>query len=615
MKQTTSKAVFTAIISTSALQCGAQIQAHPDDTDGTHALQELAETTVVARRADQAPDATTSSLYTLDSEDLKAIGVKDLTAALDLSPATLTSGGGQSGTVKAVRFRGLRGEDTQFRIDGIRFSGSQGSLAIFAGNTSLTGISKIELLQGPQSTLYGGGSAGGVVNLTTQRGYADMGSTTSVEAGSFNSLSIGHSDGGTLNDLSYYFASNFSTTDNDTYGDNSEANGFDNDSVRYESVIRLDYNLRSDLSIGFTTRSNDSNTETPQGNIVDSEFTLSTLFVDYQVNDKLKSKLTFNYLLENTEFGGSFPFDVDYDQFGISSENSFQYSGKGQLNFGAEYENQDYTNSASFNPVNRKDHYLAVYANHAYELRNLTFDAGVRYEDYQSFGSHTSWNTGILYHLNDKKTQLRANLGTGFNTPTLIELFSPGGTAGNPDLDPETSLGWDVGITHAITANHHASVTYFDTEIEDAITFTSDYSTYTNVAGKSNASGITASFDGDITSKINYALNYTWLDRSIAGQPEQQVNAQITFQPTEKAQFGIGVQYLDNRSFGGNPLEDAFIVRVFGSYKITDSIKLHARVENLTDTEYSHVDFTSAFGPDDSPASRLGVFAGVTIDW
>ena len=615
MNQIKSKAVFTALISTSALHCGAQ--AHPDNSDGTHAIQELEASTVVARRASQSPDATTSILYSLDPEDLKAAGINDLTKALQQAPATLTSGGGQSGTIKAIRFRGLRGDDTQLRIDGVRFTRTQGNLDTFAGNTSLTGISRIELLQGPQSTLYGGGSAGGVVNLTTQRGYDGIGRTTAVEAGSFNSLSIGHSEGGQLNDLSYYFASSFSTTDNDTFGDNSEAGGFDNDSVRYESVIRLDYDINEDLSLGFTTRVNESNTETPQASITDSEFYLSTLFADYQVNDKFRTKLTLSYLLENTDFEGSFPFRVDYDQFGISSENSYQYSGKGQINFGAEYENQDYTNSSTSPAVNRKDHYIAAYVNHAYELRNLTFDAGVRYEDYQSFGSQTSWNTGLLYKLNEEKTQLRANIGTGFNTPTLLDLFSPGFFGfgvGNPELDPETTLGWDLSIHHKIDDNHKVSLTYFETEIDDAITTDASFNPV-NASSKSNASGITATLDGNINSKVNYSLNYTWLDSSIDGQPNQQVNGQISFKPNDKLQFGFGAEFLDKRSFGGNPLEDAFIVRAFASYQLNDRIKLHGRVENLTDTTYSHVDFTSSFGPGNAPARRLGAFAGVTFKW
>jgi len=89
----------------------------------------------------------------------------------------------------------------------------------------------------------------------------------------------------------------------------------------------------------------------------------------------------------------------------------------------------------------------------------------------------------------------------------------------------------------------------------------------------------------------------------------------VTFKPNEKLSFGFGAEFLDQRSFGGNELEDAFIVRAFASYQLTENVRIHGRVENLTDTEYSIVDFTSSFGPGDQPARRLGAFAGVTIDW
>ena len=607
MKHTLKNAVITAIISTTinpALAHG----------DGSHGVEELIDTTVVARRASQLPSSTTSKLYSLEPDALRPIGILDLTTALEQLPGVTISSSSQSGAIQGIRLRGLRPQDTQVRVDGVRFTRRLGNLDIFTGNSPMTGLSKVELLQGSQSALFGAGSNGGVLNLTTKRGEKGMKKRSTLEAGSFNSLSLENVQGGRWKKLSYYLATKYQTTDNDTYGDNSEAGEFDNDSVRINSALRLGYDLREDLALGLTIRAADITYETPQfgGSRSESDFYLGTLYADYQITDLLRSKLTLSYLMENTEFS---TFDVSYDQFGISSENAYQYSGIGSISFGAEYENQDYSNNSSFTPVNRKDHYTAVYLNHAYDLENLTIDAGVRYENYQSFGSHTSWKTGVLYHLNDRKTQLRANLGTGFNTPTLIQLYSPGGTAGNPDLDPETSLGWDIGITHEITDKHTGSLTFFETEIEDAIQINNGFTTYENTPGKSKASGITAALNGELTDQVSYLLNYTWLDKSFAGQPEQQLNAQVVFKANDKLQFGFGAKYLDQRSFGGNDLDDALIVRAFGSYQLNDYIRLHGRVENLTDTSYSHVDFTSSFGPGDSPARRLGVHAGITVEW
>jgi vitamin B12 transporter len=441
---------------------------------------------------------------------------------------------------------------------------------------------------------------------------------SSLEAGSFNSLSLENEKCGQWKKLSYFLSTKYQTTDNDTHGDNSEAGGYDNDSVRLNTALRLDYDLRDDLALGFTYRNSDSTYETPQfgGSTTESDFDLGTLYLDYKVTDKLRSKLTLSYLMENTEFGGSSGTSKsNYDQFGISLENAYQYSRSGIISFGAEYENQDYSGFGT--PNGRKDHYNAVYLNHGYDIENLTLDAGLRFEDYQSFGSKVSWKAGGKYALNEKKTYLRANVATGFNTPNFIQLFSPlaFGVAGNPNLDPETSLAWDFGIEHEITDLHTASISLFQTDLEDAILANYTSGIYENVPGESTASGIEAEIDGDITDQISYQVNYTWLDRSLSGQPEQQGDAQLVFNPSDKLQLGIGAQYLDQRSFGGNNLKDALILRAFGSYQLNDYVTLFGRIENLTDTNYSHLDFTSSFGPGDYPARRLGVHAGVTVAW
>jgi len=606
-------AVITALISTSIYPTTAL--AHGD---GTHGVEDLGTSTAIARRAIQIPSSVTSKLYSLEPDALRPIGIWDLTTALEQLPGVTISSSSQPGAIQGIRLRGLRPQDTQLRIDGIRFTRRLGNLDIFAGNSPMTGLSRVELLQGSQAALFGAGSNGGVVNLTTQRGYQGMKRRSTLEAGSFNSLSLENTQGGRSKKLSYYLATMYQTTDNDTYGDNSEAGGYDNDSVRLNTALRLGYDLREDLALGLTIRNSNSTYETPQfgGSRTESDFYLGTLYADYQITDKLRSKLTLSYLMENTEFGGSAGIsETGYDQFGISLENAYQYSGTGNISFGAEYENQDYSGYGT--PNGRKDHYTAAYLNHGYDLKDLTIDAGLRFEDYQSFGSNLSWKTGARYALNEKKTHLRANVATGFNTPNFIQLFSPlaFGVAGNPNLSPETSLGWDVGAEHQITDHHKGSVTLFQTDLEDAILANYGTGIYENTPGKSTASGIEAALNGDITDQISYKLNHTWLDQSFNGQPQQQTNAQVVFKPNDKLQFGFGAKYLDQRSFGGNSLSDALIVRAFGSYQINDHIQLHGRVENLTDTEYSHVDFTSSFGPGDSPARRLGVHAGITIEW
>ena len=608
MNQIKRSAVITALISTSLYTTNAF--AHGDDK---HTIEELDSTTAIARRANQLIESTGSTIYSMEPDALRSIGILNLTDALEQLPGVIIASSGQQGVRQAIRLRGLRSGDVQLRIDGIRLSNRLANQSIFSANTALNGLSKIELIQGGQAALYGGGSTAGVISLTTKRGTSDMKNRFSLEAGSFNSLSLETERGGRWKKLSYYLSSKYSTTDNDTFGDNSEARGFDNDSINQNNALRLGYDLRDDLELGLTFRSNRSETETPQGfssgSRVESDFYLGTIYADYQVTDKLHSKLTFSYLTEDTDFGGG--SGANYDQFGIVLENAYQYSGTSSLNFGIEYENQDYSGYGT--PNGQKDHYSAIYLNHAYDLQNLTVESGIRHENYQSFGSHTSWKAGLRYDLNDKKTELRANIATGFKTPNLIQLFSPlaFGLAGNPDVNPETSLSWDLGVDHQLTDKHKASVTFFQADLDDGITGDRDLALYVNTPGKSTASGIEAALNGDITDEISYKLNYTWLDQSFNDQPQQQTNAQVVFKPNDKLQLGFGAQYLDLRKYGGDQLGDVFLVRLFGSYQISDHVQLHGRIENLTDTEYSQF---SGFGSD-FPARRLGVHAGVTLEW
>lgn len=594
------------------------ILSHAHGEDSGHGSEDLGTTTHVGRRALQDNNNTTSSLLTIKANELPDIGTTTLVDSLTYLPGVLTSGGGQEGTIKGIRIRGLRPEDTQVRVDGVRLSRRLSNLDLFVGNLGLAGTSKIELLKGGQSSLYGASANGGVLNISSKKADDGFQNRFRAEAGSFNSLSLSLEHSGTLDKekrLKYSLFSSFSTTDNDTFGDNSETSGFDNDSVTYSSGLRLDYELNSRADIGLTFRRLSINTETPQSSSIDSQFLLGTVFADIRLAENWQSKLTFSYLAEDTDFRGSFPSKTDYDQFGISWENNLKYNDNGAISFGAEYENNDLTSSGT--PNGRKDHYSAVYANHAYTIDQLTIDAGLRYEDYNSFGNHTSWQAGALYHLQQTGTKFRANISSGFNTPDFIDLFGFGSfSSGNPNLDPETTLGWDIGFEQEI-GNQILSVSFFETDIDDLIEteFIFENGAFNsntfNSSGKTKASGIEATIKGKLADKIDYNLNYTWLDRSTAGQPEQTANATIVLKVNEKTNLGISAQYLDQRSFGGEPLEDAFIMSVFGNYQINDNIRIHAKVNNVTDTEYSYGSF---FGTN-SPARRLGVHAGVTVEW
>lgn len=606
---------YTKQTITGALACVGL--AHAVSAEQEIKTEDLGTTTAVARRAEQPLSDTTSSLTSISADALSNKGITNLVDGITSQPGVIINRTfGQPGTGRGVHIRGLRPQDTQLRVDGIRFVERLGNARSLIGQTSLFGIERIELLKGGQAALYGAGANGGVLSLDTKHSVGDsISNRASIELGSFNSLSALYEKSGSIGMLDYYFYNSFTSTDNDTYANNSEVAGFDNDYTNHSRGFRLGYTVNEDLTLGLTFRRSESEVDTPQfgGSRSEQAFILSTLYADYQINDNWKTKLTLSYLTENSTFLDPFSSrDTHYDQFGISWENVLDYSKNGSISFGAEYEN-NYFSDRFGAPNGRKDHYNAVYLNHAYKLKDLTLESGVRYEDYASFGNHTSWQGGAKYDIKRTGTTIKANVGTGFSTPTFTELFSPlaFGLQGNSNLTPETTFGWDIGVEQVINENHRASLTFFETDIEDAIrgNFTTTF--YENLSGKTKASGIEASFSGDITSQLNYQASYTWLDRSQAGQPEHTANAELVFKATDKLTVGVGAQYLDQRSYGGANLKDAFIGRVFGNYQLTEHVKLTGRIENFTDTEYNHANF----GGTTFPARRLGAHFGVAIEW
>jgi outer membrane cobalamin receptor len=111
---------------------------------------------------------------------------------------------------------------------------------------------------------------------------------------------------------------------------------------------------------------------------------------------------------------------------------------------------------------------------------------------------------------------------------------------------------------------------------------------------------------------VRYRLAWTWLDESLADQPEHTATASLDWKPAEKWLLGIGATYVDERSWGGLPLEDYFLTRLYASYQATEQVQLHARIENLFDSSYQLANF---MGSPPIEGAGLGFYTGVTVEF
>lgn len=607
----------------------------------------LPDTTIIANRTATPLSQVGSSVSVLDVDFLSEAGIRSLDQALKFVPGvTSDSVGGQKGSSSDLYIRGLRTTHTHMVVDGMRISDTNSGLVLskqFLGSSNLSGLSRVEILRGPQGALYGGDSIGGVLGLYSKKGEGDHSGSVHVEAGSFNTWSSSLAAQGSSESLSYSISLGHDLTDNDLPHNSFEMKSYS---------IRLDYELNNRLRMGLTLRGADSTYEGPQTGPFysgpdDSDFryNLTTLFAEHQINDIWSSKLTLGIFDQESEFvsraptppfgapgdsfydPGSQPPTISYandeslTKYGAYWDNTIKWNSQHTTVAGLVYEKSDYLFTDSFGGNdNRERKQKGLYTNHIWNVSDQwNVSGGLRWEDYSDDGSNGfndgvfTWRLASAYSLDKTDTTFRGSLGHGFRIPNSSELNGNPtfGIAANSDLDPVESLGWDLGIEQAFCDGQYTlAVTYFGNRLENAIISTG--SQYTNTPGTSETSGIEASAEANfLNERLNIALTYTWLDRSLVDIPENTAGLRIYGRISERIQAGLTVSYLDQRSYGGNSLPSYYIVNLYGNYKINDNVSLNLRAENLLDKNYEYYNgFGSAY-----PGRGRGIFGGVTIEW
>ena len=607
----------------------------------------LPDTTIIANRTATPLSQVGSSVSVLDVDFLSEAGIRSLDQALKFVPGvTSDSVGGQKGSSSDLYIRGLRTTHTHMVVDGMRISDTNSGLVLskqFLGSSNLSGLSRVEILRGPQGALYGSDSIGGVLGLYSKKGEGDHSGSVHVEAGSFNTWSSSIAAQGSSESLSYSISLGHDLTDNDLPHNSFEMKSYS---------IRLDYELNNRLRMGLTLRGADSTYEGPQTGPFysgpdDSDFryNLTTLFAEHQINDIWSSKLTLGIFDQESEFvsraptppfgtpgdsfydPGSQPPTISYandeslTKYGAYWDNTIKWNSQHTTIAGLVYEKSDYLFTDSFGGNdNRERKQKGLYTNHIWNVTDQwNVSGGLRWEDYSDDGSNGfndgvfTWRLASAYSLDKTDTTFRGSLGHGFRIPNSSELNGNPtfGIAANSDLDPVESLGWDLGIEQAFCDGQYTlAVTYFGNRLENAIISTG--SQYTNTPGTSETSGIEASAEANfLNERLNIALTYTWLDRSLVDIPENTAGLRIYGRISERIQAGLTVSYLDQRSYGGNSLPSYYIVNLYGNYKINDNVSLNLRAENLLDKNYEYYNgFGSAY-----PGRGRGIFGGVTIEW
>ena len=565
---------------------------------------ELDDLVVSAMRFPVEAGKTTAAVTVLDPRELQDRGLSDLSSALNQVPGVISlSTGGQAGASGSLFVRGTTTAYSQVVVDGMRLSDSTVPLGNFLGGSRLDDLGRIEVLRGPQSALYGGEAIGGVIWLETARGEGDPGGSLRLEGGSFDSLSAYLSTEGTAGNFSWFAGAGYDSTANDVRN---------NDWDQGRAAFRLEWQATPEIKLGTTFRATDARYENPYdgGSLDHLDAALGTIYADVRFNDAWSGRFHAGVYHESYDSDSAFGnYGTDLTRTSVSTDHVFTLNEHHKLLWGAFYEQNDFVNTIG--TAETRDRYGSYVGWEWTPLERFTANAVGRWEDYAAYGDEVTWRTGAAWKVPVIETTLRSGVGRAFRTPTYLDLFGSSFGAGNPDLSAESSIGWDIGLEKEWLRGHRVGVTWFTNSIEDRIR--SFPTPPVNTPGTTRTEGLEASLDGSwCDGEWTYRLAWTYLDRSLADQPRNSGSASIDWRPNDKTLIGAGVSYLDRRSWGGFQLDEAWVARIYGEYRISKNVKLTARIENASDTtwEYSRFPFSSPV-----KAPGFGIFSGIKIDW
>jgi iron complex outermembrane receptor protein len=180
IKKTASAAAVAAVLSGAAGMAMAQTEASTAEVD------KIPEVMVTAQRISQPASKTPLSLSVVSGDDLKAAGAVNASSLTEMVPNVQISAAGGGGTIIAIR--GVSSADTSekgdpsasFNIDGVNLARPQSAGLAFYD------LERVEVLRGPQGTLYGRNATAGAINLITNKPVDKFESSAAVELGNYN---------------------------------------------------------------------------------------------------------------------------------------------------------------------------------------------------------------------------------------------------------------------------------------------------------------------------------------------------------------------------------------------------------------------------------------------
>ena len=592
---------------------------------------------VTADRSEAKVKDTGSSVSVLTETDIENTQAVFATQLLRHVPGISVSHSGPIGGASQIRIRGSEGNHTLVLIDGISVNDPAiGSEFNFA-DLMLGDAAQIEIVRGPQTTLYGSDAIGGVINIRTQTPknqglHGRIGFDTGNKDTNLQAIKLGARGDNSYGILNF---EKYSTNGTNASLLGAEQDGYSTQNMLFKYGADLSSSLNTTL---FVRRTNNHSQTDPQdfnypatetqGLVIDGNEHSKTwqehrgLSLNYQSTDKPINSVI---RMQSTRTQSQFFQEEDYalgnqgarDKLDWYSTIEFNdkevrhrlgllliHENLNFMNYSKDYQAANYRESLNQSSI------AALY--HLSPSTNTHFNFSGRRDHNSRFEDASSFRASLSHLFRNGNTRLHTSLGTGSTNPSFIEIFgyAPSNFEGNTNLEPERSVSLDLGLEHSFyNRNIMVDLTAFSANLRDEIITVFDPQTFKsksiNDDQKSTRTGIELSAATYLQKNWSLATTYTHLTT------EDGYDVEEIRRPKHKGSISLNYRFNNSKThinigaiFHGEQKDLEFIastqettvtlpayrlINLAINHEITEKLTTRLTVHNLLDSEYSEI--------------------------
>lgn len=566
-----------------------------------------------------------AAVTVISRNDIERREARNIAELLRSVPGFAVSHTGVSGSQTQVRVRGAEANHVLVLIDGMRANDPATGDEFRWEYLSTASIERIEIVRGPQSSLWGSDAIAGVINIITRGTDTQRSFHGFAEGGSFATLNAGV--GASFGSGDWHFTGNvehLSTDGENIARSGSEADDSDlttaNLAAQYASGrTTVDASLRVvdaysqfDPVDFFTTGlPTDGDVATETENIygamsltVAGDRVTHSLRANYfdSGNDNLAAGTKASSAAsDRTLLGYQADIALQADVLSVAVEHeATTFRQRGDTAFGDPNQDQDIETASV----------IAEYQGLSHD--RFSWIASARFDANSDFENAVNGRLSASYRVGEA-TVLRASAGTGRKNPTFIERFGffPGQFVGNPDLEPERSTSYEVGVDREFGGGAgQLQLSVFRQDLEDEIDgFVFDPVTFLatarNMNSKSRRNGGEIALRWASTDHFGFGAHYTYTDSRDASAAELRRPRHAGGVAADFIAFDERLQVNLTADYGGErfdvffppfpepsrvvSLADYWLVDLTVHYRLGDNVRVFARGTNLLDEDYEQV--------------------------